>query len=84
MAASPARLSVDVDPSGREDPLPHPLPTSCGIFAGERIRKLDPTGATVNILLVLLAHPIQVRAEVPLHGARAPPEPEEIASNQIP
>src|SRR5215510_15774398 len=60
MAAPLPGGPVEVQPGGREHPLPRPLPSAVGILAGQRPRQLDPAGAQRQVGLMLALYTMQM------------------------
>ena len=63
MPPSLAGSTVDVEPRGRENPLPQPLAAGARILAGQGPRKLDPAGGSCQVGLVLAPYPLEVLGE---------------------
>src|SRR2546428_13752075 len=63
MATALTRRPVEVEPGGREDPLPRPLAASVRVLAGQGPGQLDPAGTVCQVGFVLPLHPLQVPGE---------------------
>src|SRR3989304_1431188 len=57
-----------VGASGREDPLPAPLPARVRVLPHECSGKLDPAGAALEVLVVLPPYKLEVPRKVGLDG----------------
>src|SRR2546425_13377456 len=59
MTTALTRRPVEVEPGGREDPLPRPLAASVRVLAGQGAPQLDPAGTLCQVGFVLLPPPLQ-------------------------
>ena len=66
--ASLPRFAVLVEPGGGEHPLPGPRAAGGWELSRQRAGQLDPPGAPGDVGLVLMAHALDVRCEISLHG----------------
>src|SRR2546425_7268723 len=62
-----ARLPMEVDARRGKDPLPRPLPARVRILPYERRRQLDPAGAVLQVILMLLADALEMPRQRPFH-----------------
>src|SRR2546427_1733015 len=62
-----ARLPMEVDARLGKDPLPRPLPARVRILPYERRRQLDPAGAVLQVILMLLADALEMPRQRPFH-----------------
>src|SRR5207249_7597063 len=73
MQVMPTPLSscgIRVETSGRENPMPGPFASSLRILQSEGARKLDPSGAPLEVASMLVQYPLQVPGNRGLQGGR--------------
>src|SRR6266545_2756736 len=70
VAAALTRFLIDIEASGRKDPLPRPLASGVGVLVGQCPGQLHPARAALEVDRVLPLDDVQMRGEVRVHDRR--------------